>query len=114
LIDCPRCGRDWLDHTLREMKEHHPAEALNLPFEEVDGVNLQLGDLGRMAGACVVRAAAVDSLTGKHPVLGFTFMAPDGLHPVAEVALVLSANGMVDFGRLVQQSIKKAVAACRG
>jgi hypothetical protein len=100
-----------MDHTLREMREHHPAEGLNLPFEETDAINFQLGDMGRMAGAVTVRSAAVEAVTGKYPVLAFTFMAPDGLNVAAQVVLVLDGNGMLDFDRLVHQAVKSAVKA---
>lgn len=111
--ECPRCRRPWGEHTLDEMKAHHPANALNLPFEETQRIDAQLGALGTPASAVIVRPFV---FTMRGPVekgcgLGLTFMGTDGLTEVAQIALILNAEGMRNLKELLDQSIDAAVKA---
>lgn len=112
LDNCPACSRPWDDHTLRELREHHPSKDAHMPFREVgDGINLELPDVGRLSGGCAIRSMAFDTITGKYPGLAFSFVAPGGIKSAGEIVLVLDVEGMRSFEELVHQAVASAVAA---
>lgn len=112
--DCQRCGRAWDDHTIREMREHHPAEALTMPFEGTGGdLHLQ-GVPGELVSAVVARAGViVVPGLGPTPILLLKFMRANGLDTAIEVALPLRADAMVLAGKTIHQAANAAVAAAR-
>ncbi len=109
---CPRCSRPWDDHTVREAREHHPTNDLNLPFEslEENPIKMALGNLGDLSSSVVVRPFTLElgGAGGKSCGLGFTFMALDGLQVTASVALVLDSNRMASLKKLLVESIDTA------
>jgi hypothetical protein len=119
--DVCHCGAPVLDHTVRLLREHHPAEKLNLPYEESGtltwtNVADQHGDI---ASAIVVKAAAIglpDVPPGYPktlPALGFTFFGMDGLTTVAKALLVLDVDHMRGVRRIVGDAIDGSLNAAR-
>lgn len=120
--DHPGCGRDVDDHTLRELRAHHPAENLNLPYQDAPGdpIAVPLDTQGVMAGAIVVRGLVMPVPDGPQlglpraiPALGFTFFGADGLHEVAKVVLVLTDDGMRNVRSIVGGAIDSSLKATR-
>jgi len=111
------CGKPTDDHTIRELRVCHPAERLNLPYEECD-MSGNLADQGQLAGGLVVRGLVVDlpeSFGGTLclPALGFTFFGPDGLTEVAKTLLVLDDNRMRNLRNIVGSAIDGALKHAR-
>lgn len=114
MADCRRCDRDWDDHTLREMREHHPANDLTMPFEKTEGDLYIQGIPGELVSAVVARAGVVVIPgNGPTPILLLKFMRPNGLDTAVEVALPLRADAMVHAGKTIRQAANAAVAAAR-
>lgn len=121
--DVCHCGVLMLDHTVRLMREHHPAEALNLPYEENPGGQMTWATVadehGDIASAVVFKAAAIaipDAPTGYAktlPALGFTFFGMDGRTTVAKALLVLSDERMRDLRRVIGDTIDGSLKAAR-
>lgn len=115
------CGMATDDHTLRELRAHHPAEALNLPFELAAGeTEVPFTGQGAPAGALVVRALVVKIADSAHlglpsalPALGFTFFGPDGTIEVAKTVLTLDDNGMRRVRALVGTAIDNSIRSAR-
>lgn len=115
--DVCHCGVLVLDHTLRELKAHHPAEHMNLPYDESGGrVDTPAGSHGPLAGALVVKSAVIETgggmgLPARLPAVAFTFMGADGLTEIAKAVLVLDVQRMREVGRLLSQTVNGAIRA---
>lgn len=111
---CPGCGRPVDDHTVRELRACHPAEALNLPFESTgEPVEVDVDNLGRLATAVVIRAAVAPVRSRPLPALAFTFFGADGLTVVAKALLILDDTRMRELRTLVGAAIDGALTAAR-
>jgi hypothetical protein len=117
--DVCECGVLVLDHTLRLFKEHHPANELNLPYDESGGrVDTPAGSHGPMAGAVVVKSAVIETggrggLPKAVPAIAFTFLGPDGLTAVAKAILVLDVERMRAVRLLIGEAIDGSITAAR-
>lgn len=117
--DVCHCGVVTLDHTLRQLKVCHPAEHLNLPYEEAPGGAETLADAhGPLAGAVTLMAGAIDTrhvagMPRAVPCIGFTFFGPDGMTVVARSLLVLDVERMRNVRLQVGQAIDGAVKKAR-
>lgn len=114
---CDVHGKTFDAHTLAEVRECHPAEQVNLPYEPVEGVaEIPVAEQGAMATAVTVRGmilqaeGAVEAgLPRSIPVLGFTFLGPDGVTEVAKAILVLEAGRLWELRTLIGAAIDHAL-----
>ena len=122
MSDVCECGKATDDHTLRELREHHPAEALNLPYEQGHGqmTSVPMEGQGAPAGALVVRALVVSVPDGPAlglpralPALGFTFFAPDGVTEIAKTVLLLDDQRMRAVRTLVGSAVDDSIRLAR-
>jgi hypothetical protein len=97
---------------MRQLRECHPAEDLNLPFEESE-MQMLLGAGGQQSGGVVVLAGSIDSALGKFPVLVFRFVQGDGLTFYPDMTLIGDDTLIRNTAALVQQSAASAIKACR-
>lgn len=115
--DLCECGKATDDHTLRELRVCHPAEALNLPYQEA-AAQVPADEMGAMCSGMVVRGLVVPcpagyGLPSTLPALGFTFFAPDGLTEVARILLVLDDDRMRELRTVVGSAIDGALKHAR-
>lgn len=120
MSDVCECGKAKDDHTLRELREHHPAEALNMPYEQGSGnmTFLPMEGQGAPASAMLVRALVVPvpeglGLPRALPALGFTFFGPDGLTEVAKAVLLLDDERMRKVRTIVGSAVDDALKFAR-
>jgi hypothetical protein len=106
---CPRCERLVGDHTLRQFRECHPTNDLDLPFEESSLAESQLETL--VAGGLIVIAAVMDTALGKVPTLVFRFVKGNGIEMFPDMTLVGDPAMMRKTSKLVAQAVDLAIKA---
>lgn len=112
--ECAQCGRDWDDHTLRELREHHPARDLKLPFDDSGSDVIMTRIPGLLVSTAVARAAVIElPATGPVPALCLSFLDANGLAMAAEVTLPLPEKEMKELGKLLVSTIEAATLAAR-
>ncbi len=119
------CGKPWDDHTLRELREHHPTRDLNMPYEEVpDGPVFLPSMPGQLVSSLTLKAAILtlpgpvddgepNTAQSVVPALCFAFWDQHGREVVLECTLPLTERKMIEVGRLFDKTITGACAAAR-
>lgn len=101
-LQCPNCGVEVGEHTLREYGACLHAQGANyyVPNAEIPGgpVRMTVDDDQMMVGAIDVVSGVTDTALGKLPILGFRFYAA-GVEPMSTVPtpmyLLVGDNAMM-------------------
>lgn len=107
---CPSCNTLVIDHSIRQMRDCHPTQDLNLPFEKATG-DLTFGDM-EQAGGIVMLACAIEMPHGKVPAIVFRFVHPDGLNFYPDRIYACEPQQLQQVVDLVTQTASQAIAVC--